>query len=311
MAVSPPLSTLPSLFSAATIQSKQADQLPAITIPSTPSSPGYTLSYPAFGSAISKLTQALQQLPQGDQPSAGDVISCSLINSLEFCLAFFGTTSDGLRCVSAPLNPAYKLEEIVFYLKDTGASILLVDPTTKGSDATVKAGQQCGVPVYSVHLDVDHRAGAIRAVNLKKLSSDSFSTQRVKVQVSNGKQARGGAVQAQDVALVLHTSGTTGKPKGVPLTHLNLLTTMNNICNVYEFTTKDRGLMVMPLFHGMPEACGPPPLALIFRRHSSRTGLRFTGSSAQQVQRSHPAKILGGHILERLRRGELQLVHCG
>jgi oxalate---CoA ligase len=53
----------------------------------------------------------------------------------------------------------------------------------------------------------------------------------------------------QDIALVLHTSGTTGRPKSVPLTHHNLVTTTRNVVNTYSLTEKDRSYLVMPLFH--------------------------------------------------------------
>jgi len=55
--------------------------------------------------------------------------------------------------------------------------------------------------------------------------------------------------EQDDIALVLHTSGTTGRPKAVPLTHKNLTTTMKNIKATYELTPDDRTLLVMPLFH--------------------------------------------------------------
>jgi long-subunit acyl-CoA synthetase (AMP-forming) len=52
-----------------------------------------------------------------------------------------------------------------------------------------------------------------------------------------------------DVALFLHTSGTTSRPKGVPLTHANLAASLDNIAATYELTPRDRSLLVMPLFH--------------------------------------------------------------
>jgi acyl-CoA synthetase (AMP-forming)/AMP-acid ligase II len=55
--------------------------------------------------------------------------------------------------------------------------------------------------------------------------------------------------QPDDVALVLHTSGTTGRPKAVPLTHKNLTRTMKNIQATYDLGPSDRTYLVMPLFH--------------------------------------------------------------
>src|SRR5262249_40736527 len=58
---------------------------------------------------------------------------------------------------------------------------------------------------------------------------------------------------AGDVALFLHTSGTTSRPKGVPLTHGNLMSSIANIAATYQLTPRDRSLIVMPLFpvHGL------------------------------------------------------------
>lgn len=50
-------------------------------------------------------------------------------------------------------------------------------------------------------------------------------------------------------ALILHTSGTTSRPKCVPLSHGNLMKTVRNIIYTYQLTDKDRSLIVMPLFH--------------------------------------------------------------
>ena len=55
--------------------------------------------------------------------------------------------------------------------------------------------------------------------------------------------------RTDDVALFLHTSGTTSRPKGVPLTQGNLAASLSNIAKTYELVPKDRSYLVMPLFH--------------------------------------------------------------
>src|SRR5439155_21458775 len=52
-----------------------------------------------------------------------------------------------------------------------------------------------------------------------------------------------------DTALFLHTSGTTSRPKGVPLTHANLMASVRNIAGHYRLSPADVSLLVMPLFH--------------------------------------------------------------
>src|SRR5438477_266520 len=59
-----------------------------------------------------------------------------------------------------------------------------------------------------------------------------------------------GAPDASDVALLLHTSGTEGRPKIVPLTHTNVLLAAQHVASHYALTPADRSLVVMPLFHG-------------------------------------------------------------
>src|SRR5206468_5014479 len=54
---------------------------------------------------------------------------------------------------------------------------------------------------------------------------------------------------AADIALILHTSGTTSRPKRVPLSHANLLTSARNVADTYQLTPADISLCVMPLFH--------------------------------------------------------------
>src|SRR5204862_6080233 len=62
-------------------------------------------------------------------------------------------------------------------------------------------------------------------------------------------QATSNGPRGEDAALFLHTSGTTSRPKGVPLTHTNLMASIRNIAATYALTPEDASLIVMPLFH--------------------------------------------------------------
>jgi acyl-CoA synthetase (AMP-forming)/AMP-acid ligase II len=63
------------------------------------------------------------------------------------------------------------------------------------------------------------------------------------------KAANPGFGEADEIALLLHTSGTTSRPKLVPLRHSNLCASAHNVATTLEFAEHDRGLNIMPLFH--------------------------------------------------------------
>lgn len=161
----------------------------------------------------------------------------ALPNGLEFTVAFFGACAQ--RCISAPLNPAYKKSEYEFYIDDLKSKVVLVPRgfVAKG-DASVEAAKEYNAAVAEVYWDGKHVQIDLKipSKNLKKTSVQQ--------------------AQADDVGLVVHTSGTTGRPKAVPLTHKNLTRTMTNIVRTYALTPKDRTLLVMPLFHVHGLLCG-------------------------------------------------------
>jgi acyl-CoA synthetase (AMP-forming)/AMP-acid ligase II len=157
---------------------------------------------------------------------AGEPIAIVLPNSLEFLVAFLATT--WVRAVAAPLNPAYKVEEFRFYLEDSGARAVLVPP---GDHPAREAAHQLQIPIWECGLD------AHKQVFVQRQSGEA------------GANLDRSAPVPDDVALFLHTSGTTSRPKGVPLTHGNLMTSIANIAATYQLTPRDRSLIVMPLFH--------------------------------------------------------------
>ena len=149
-------------------------------------------------------------------------VAMALPNGLETIVCFLGASVAG---TSAPLNPAYRHDEFVFFLEDTDAKLLVLPPA--GADEARRAAAERGVPILDADVDPE---GTVRF----------FPT-------STGRTA--GPPQQDDVALILHTSGTTGRPKRVPLRHRNLAVSAENIAQTYQLTANDVAMTVMPLFH--------------------------------------------------------------
>lgn len=156
-----------------------------------------------------------------------DRVAVVLPNGPDMAVAFLAVAS-GASC--APLNPAYRSNEFEFYMSDLGAKALLV---ACGLDSPAReVARKLDVPIVDVTPSLDPEAGIFHLVGEPRQRAANASTPR-----------------PDDVALVLHTSGTTARPKIVPLTQLNLCTSACNIRHSLNLTPGDRCLNVMPLFH--------------------------------------------------------------
>src|SRR5262245_1870116 len=192
---------------------------PALFIPDGPE-----LSYGQLREQIESVTAALR----AGGIRAGEPVGIVLPNNLEFLVSFLATT--WARAVAAPLNPGYKVEEFRFYLEDSGAKVIIVPP---GDHPAREAARQLQIPIWELGADC-------------KLQIADCRLRADKSAICNLQSA---IPKPDDVALFLHTSGTTSRPKGVPLTHGNLMASIANIAATYQLTPRDRSLIVMPLFH--------------------------------------------------------------
>jgi acyl-CoA synthetase (AMP-forming)/AMP-acid ligase II len=190
------------------------DGAPAIIEPA-----GSTLTFAQLRHQVSHLAGQLNALGVG----RNDRVAIVLPNGPEAAIAFLAVAA---CATAAPLNPAYREEEFRFYLDDLRAKALITLP-----DDAQAAHSAAGSEVRRLAL-----TGPVGAFTLQ--CDGSFP-----------EPAAPHFAEPDDVALVLHTSGTTARPKIVPLTQQNLVVSAGNIMRSLALTPEDRCLNVMPLFH--------------------------------------------------------------
>jgi acyl-CoA synthetase (AMP-forming)/AMP-acid ligase II len=187
---------------------------PAIVVPDGPA-----LTYAGLREEVARAADQLAALGL----RRGDRIAFVLPNSAETIVIFLAAATVG---TAAPLNPAYKEDEFRFYLEDTEAKALVVPP---GRIEAARVARPQGCILIEASIDPSGRVALAAGAPERSHASPSASD--------------------DDVALVLHTSGTTSRPKQVPLRQRNLHASALNIAATYGLTPGDVALCVMPLFH--------------------------------------------------------------
>ena len=133
---------------------------------------------------------------------------------------------------TAPLNPGYQEDEFDFYLGDLKPKALVVEA---GVDSPArKVAAKLAIPVVELRPRPEEGAGSFRLELPARLQ---------------GQPQSKGDGESEDVALLLHTSGTTARPKLVPLTQGNLTASARHIAGTLALTPSDICLQIMPLFH--------------------------------------------------------------
>ncbi len=197
------------------------DDADAIAAPGRPA-----LTFRGLRQHLDNTISALNRLGFGRE----DRIAIVLPNGPEMASAFVAVASGAS---TAPLNPAYQQKEFDFYLQDLHARALLVEEGS--ASPAIGVARELKIPVLYLQADPRQPAGAFTI-----LPEPGYTPQPA---------AHPGKAQPQDIALILHTSGTTSRPKIVPLSHANICASARNICQTLQLTPEDRCLNIMPLFH--------------------------------------------------------------
>jgi len=154
----------------------------------------------------------------------GERVAIALGNGPAMALSFLAAAT---CATAAPLNPKYRQDEFAFYFEDTRATTLIVPPDG------MEAARAAAPPGMTIVVATPRADGTL-----------DLSLER-------GARPPQPFIppQPDDVALILHTSGTTSRPKRVPLRQRNLTASARNIIDAYRLSPDDRALCVMPLFH--------------------------------------------------------------
>ena len=179
------------------------------------------MTYGLFADLIVSTVESLNDLGLG----RNDALAIVLPNGAEMAAAFVACAC---AVTAAPLNPVYREDEFHFYMDDLKVKALLVEEGS--SSPAIAAARRVGIPLIAL---------------TPRRDAGSF----VLTGEAVGPATTSGLATAEDVALILHTSGTTSRPKIVPLSHANLLASAANIVRTLNLTDADRCLNIMPLFH--------------------------------------------------------------
>jgi long-chain acyl-CoA synthetase len=168
-------------------------------------------------------------LAQGLRP--GETVAVQLPNVPQFVFAYFGILKAGL--VMLPLNPLFKARELAYHLGDGDAAALVtldlfLDEALKG---VAEVGE---VPVYVVRATSADLPGGTRPFEDLYAAPDTRDI---------------APTNADDPAVLLYTSGTTGQPKGAELTHFQLFMACTVGGDTFSFEPDDVSILVLPMFH--------------------------------------------------------------
>ncbi|RVU46457.1 acyl--CoA ligase [Rubrivivax rivuli] len=200
--------------------STAADDAVALTAPGRPA-----LTHGGLRALVQRTLDTLNGLGIG----RNDRVAIVPANGPEMASCFL---SAACGVTTAPLNPAYRADEFEFYLSDLNAKALIVEHDS--ASPAIEVAQKLGVRLIDLH-----GGSAAGDFTLQPRDGGTAAT----------PAAQGGLAQPGDISMVLHTSGTTSRPKIVPLSQRNLCASARNIAATLQFTPADRGLNIMPLFH--------------------------------------------------------------
>lgn len=186
-------------------------------------SSGSVLTYAELQQQVASIGESLRAFGI----NRGDVVAVVLPNGPEMATSFLGVAS---FATCAPLNPNFVDKDFEFYLQDLDAKAVVL---SKSVDSPVRnVTSRLGLTLIEIDTPADAKPGQFLIEACENDGSGKIEP-----------------ATSDDIAMILHTSGTTSRPKMVPLSHRNLMASATAIAETLKLASADRCLNVMPLFH--------------------------------------------------------------
>jgi acyl-CoA synthetase (AMP-forming)/AMP-acid ligase II len=187
----------------------------------------HAFSYAQVDEISGRIATSLRALGVG----RGDKVAVQLPNVPHFLFAYFGILKVG--AVLVPLNPHLRAPEICYQLIDCDARLLITFETS-ADEAVHGTAEIDGLRTYVVKAPIDaHLPAGTHHFDELYFAEDTEEIE---------------PTDADDTAVIVHTSGTTGKPKGTELTHFQLYISCTGAGELFRLRDEDIGMAVLPLF---------------------------------------------------------------
>jgi long-chain acyl-CoA synthetase len=197
------------------------------------------LTYAQLDAAASQVANALMETGVGH----GDRVAVLIPNTPHFPIVYFGILKAG--AIVVPLNVLLKGPEVAYHLEDSGARVLIAfEGFAEAASAGFAQASGCEALWFAT----------VDAGSPPPMDGEGISTLGARLEGQSGSFDTF-QTMPDDTAVLLYTSGTTGRPKGAELSHSNMVLNAIISRDLVGATADDRALCVLPLFHSFGQTC--------------------------------------------------------
>ncbi|PLR86692.1 fatty acid--CoA ligase family protein [Bacillus sp. V33-4] len=196
-------------------------------------------TYAELDGAVTKFASGLEKLGV----KKGNHIALLLGNSPYFVISLYGALRLGAKVI--PINPIYTLDEIGYILKNGDVKVVVA------LDLLLPLAEKMhhSLPDVEQYIVCETPQGQQAGTDVTSLSVFPKLKPFTEVVATGDPSFAGPDLQEEDVAVILYTSGTTGKPKGAMLTHKNLYRNAKDSGDYLRINEDDRVITTLPMFH--------------------------------------------------------------